>query len=566
MRAPIPRRWSRERRRTKTALLLMLGVGAIASVTVGGVWAALSSQTSNLGSSIATGTMTLDDFANYSSTTLNGAITNSQTSITVNSFAGFPNAANYTIQVDNEQMLVTGGQGTTTWTVTRGVNGTSPAVHSNNAAVTTAGCSTIGSGSSGNVNTSCDAILGYGALLENYPGSTLTRTVQVQDNGSIGANDLVMWMPSCLRGVTPDAPWASETTSVSSFDNASTTGGHLGAGQQYWYEITAVVGGVEQVAGTETTYTTPINGFSTNEIRLNWSAVAGATAYKVYRATAEGQEQLIATPGNVTQYTDTASAASGYPPGGPGSGNPCGEEVTTTLNGSLTSGATSLTVSSANGFPTDPNGNFRILVYDAGGANLEYMTVTAGQGTNTWTVTRGVGGTTPTSKANGDTVVLLDDAQFYVQESGSTKLSSGITNSQTTIPVASADGFPSNLPYTVTIGSEQLNVSGGQGTHTWTVSRGANSTTPATHSSGDVVTWTTCWWPALTATCAFDNTSDLGQFAANFNSSTQTLDFGGAQLAGNSRFFTFGFEIPNYASNAMQGTEALFTLRFHASS
>jgi hypothetical protein len=569
MRAPLPRRlWSRERRHTKLALWLVLGLGAVASITVGSVWANLSSQDTNVGGALATGTMTLSDYANFSTTTLNGAITNSQTSITVASATGFPSAGNYTIQIDNEQLLVTAGQGTTSWTVTRGVNGTSAAAHSNSATVSTAGCSSIGSGASGNVNTSCDALMGYSASTENYPGTLSTTTVKLADTGSIGATDLTMWMPSCLRGVTPDASWASSTTSVSSYTGAATTGGHLSGNTTYYYEITAVVGGTEQVAGTETSYTTPVNAGTTNTITLSWSAVTGATAYKIYRGTVEGQEALLASPaGTGTSYNDTsATSPSGYPPTGVGSGNPCGQELTTTLNGSMTNSQTSITVSSAAGFPTDPNGNYRILVYDAGGTNLEYMTVTAGQGTTTWTVSRGVGGTSATSKTNGDTVVLLDDAEFYIQESGSTTLSSGITNSQTTIPVASANGFPTGLPYTVTVGSEQLRVTGGQGTHTWTVTRGYNSTTAVAHNSGDAVTWSTCWYPSIATTCAFDSTSDLGQFAANSNSSTSTIDFGPGQLAGNSRYFTFGFEIPNYASNAMQGTEALFTLRWHAQS
>lgn len=69
------------------------------------------------------------------STTLNGAIaTTGATSITVTSAAGFPTAGNYYIIVDSEYMLVTGGQGTTTWTVTRGVNSTA-ATHLTGAAV-----------------------------------------------------------------------------------------------------------------------------------------------------------------------------------------------------------------------------------------------------------------------------------------------------------------------------------------------------------------------------------------------------------------------------------------------
>jgi hypothetical protein len=62
-------------------------------------------------------------------TTLSAAINSSQTTITVASASGFPTSGNYGIQVDDEQMIVTGGQGTTTWTVTRAANGTTAASH-----------------------------------------------------------------------------------------------------------------------------------------------------------------------------------------------------------------------------------------------------------------------------------------------------------------------------------------------------------------------------------------------------------------------------------------------------
>lgn len=61
--------------------------------------------------------------------------------------------------------------------------------------------------------------------------------------------------------------------------------------------------------------------------------------------------------------------------------------ATTTLNGGITAIATSITVASATGFPS--SAPFRIVVYNTGG-NVEFMEVTAGAGTTTWTVTRQV--------------------------------------------------------------------------------------------------------------------------------------------------------------------------------
>lgn len=51
------------------------------------------------------------------------------TTLTVGTATGFPVSGSFTIQIDSEQMLVTAGQGTTTWTVRRGINGTTPVSH-----------------------------------------------------------------------------------------------------------------------------------------------------------------------------------------------------------------------------------------------------------------------------------------------------------------------------------------------------------------------------------------------------------------------------------------------------
>lgn len=92
--------------------------------------------TSNSGQTI-TETFLSDSASKPASTTLNGAISStSSTSITVTSASGFPGSGNYNIQIDSEVMTVTAGQGTTTWTVTRGVNGSTAATHSNGATVT----------------------------------------------------------------------------------------------------------------------------------------------------------------------------------------------------------------------------------------------------------------------------------------------------------------------------------------------------------------------------------------------------------------------------------------------
>ena len=46
-------------------------------------------------------------------TTLNGAINNSTTTVVVASATGWPSSGQYLVQIDNEIMRVTAGQGTT---------------------------------------------------------------------------------------------------------------------------------------------------------------------------------------------------------------------------------------------------------------------------------------------------------------------------------------------------------------------------------------------------------------------------------------------------------------------
>jgi Tfp pilus assembly protein PilX len=61
-------------------------------------------------------------------TTLPSALNATQTTINVSSATGFPGTS-FRIRIDDEYMTVTGGFGTTTWTVTRGVNGSTAASH-----------------------------------------------------------------------------------------------------------------------------------------------------------------------------------------------------------------------------------------------------------------------------------------------------------------------------------------------------------------------------------------------------------------------------------------------------
>ena len=87
--------------------------------------------------------MALEQFANapipsnpaLAWTTLAAGIDASVTTITVASAATFPASVQFRILIENEHLLVTAGAASTTWTVVRGIEGTTGAAHASGASV-----------------------------------------------------------------------------------------------------------------------------------------------------------------------------------------------------------------------------------------------------------------------------------------------------------------------------------------------------------------------------------------------------------------------------------------------
>jgi hypothetical protein len=73
------------------------------------------------------------------------------------------------------------------------------------------------------------------------------------------------------------------------------------------------------------------------------------------------------------------------------------------------------------------------------------------------------------------------------QGTANTLLMADINEVVTTIGVDSPAGFPTTGPYTVIVGTEHMLVTGGYGTTVWTVTRGADNTTPTTHTADTAV-------------------------------------------------------------------------------
>lgn len=72
--------------------------------------------------------MATENYANSPVTQLNGAINSSVTTLIVDAITGFPGSTDFHVKIDQEILLVTSMAGTT-WTVVRGVDGTTAASH-----------------------------------------------------------------------------------------------------------------------------------------------------------------------------------------------------------------------------------------------------------------------------------------------------------------------------------------------------------------------------------------------------------------------------------------------------
>lgn len=89
-------------------------------------------------------------------------------------------------------------------------------------------------------------------------------------------------------------------------------------------------------------------------------------------------------------------------------------------------------------------------------------------------------------------LVAIDGAQGTSDSDTSTTLSSGISDSDTTIPLTDATYFNAGI-YTIVIGSEIITGTGKSGSNLTGVTRGAYGTTAASHLSGATVTFSNYW-------------------------------------------------------------------------
>ena len=105
-------------------------------------------------------------------TTLTAAVNSTQTTISVASATGFPSTP-FTIRIDDESMNVTAGFGTTTWTVTRAVNGSAASSHLNSQTVVW--------------NTPTSGVIGWNVATKTL---TISGTIFIDGSAKISDNAL----------------------------------------------------------------------------------------------------------------------------------------------------------------------------------------------------------------------------------------------------------------------------------------------------------------------------------------------------------------------------------------
>jgi hypothetical protein len=316
--------------------------------------------------------------------TTSGGINSSATSFAVASDSVFPAGGNYTIQVDGEYMLVTGGQGTTTWTVARGVWGSTATSHNRNSTI----------------YLTTDIRPGTGLYLHNASASASVIDdwftygwnvgIHIQNDASDNITDPFFDYPSGPQiassgprvGVWLDT--GAQNTRVAHCDAWQ-------AGQGLY--VSAGAGVLNQV------YDFHVNdaldtSFSINSGTLNSDGLYSNAPHNYCAASG--------SPGSGIVWNINSISCTG--------GTWSGTSTTLTNSGGINSSATLLTVASAAAFPS--SGNYPIQI------DSEQVLVTAGQGTTTWTVTRRINGTTA-SPHSRNALIYLQNPDMNFTAAGS---------------------------------------------------------------------------------------------------------------------------------------------------
>ena len=132
-----------------------------------------------------------------------------------------------------------------------------------------------------------------------------------------GADVFIQGIPgSALANIWAAGNNGLAATTLPTTSGASSTGGNLAQSTSYYYVVSAISASGEGPVSAQLTYAVPASGTATNQITINWTAVTGATGYKIYRGTTTGVNLYLASVGAVLLYADvSATVPAGGPPG-----------------------------------------------------------------------------------------------------------------------------------------------------------------------------------------------------------------------------------------------------------
>jgi Tfp pilus assembly protein PilV len=153
-------------------------------------------------------------------TTVTGGLTSTDTTLTVAGWSGFPASPEFRVTIGSEVLIVSAGAGTTTWTVERGANGTTPAAHAAGETVTltervAVGACSLGGSPCTDLDPSKTSI---GADGKSYRVDTYVTWSQVA-NGSGVAGRAVKQLTVVVRD--PTAPYKEWARVTSIFDEST---------------------------------------------------------------------------------------------------------------------------------------------------------------------------------------------------------------------------------------------------------------------------------------------------------------------------------------------------------
>ncbi len=441
------------------------------------------------------------------------------TTITVQDDIAYGISAPFVVQVDNEQMLVTGGTtptstGAFTFNVVRGYDNTLGVPHANGAEVIISG---------NMMDQNANSVTGE----QNDGQTTLNSVTTIQQSG--GVNDTIL---------SSQGPG----TTINEGGGISAVATTMSVGSNFNFPVTALPGApfvvqvdneqLEVTSVLTTTIDVPLVGIAATDTTITVASSAGfpptpfdvqigleqvevtnvaGTVWTVVRgidgtvpAAYSNGATILGTVWNVVRGVN-GTAAAAHANGSAVINYSATRNLDTTINeaGGMTAASGQLEVASNASFPVAglPNTPFVVQV------GSEQMRVT-GILTTSISEAAGVtfGATTisvlPIAPPPTPFVVQIGSEQIEVTNVPTTALVGNITAGATTLTVTSSAPFPVT-PFYVLIGAEQMQVTNVAGT-TWTLIRGVNGTAAAAHSAAATV-----YGPNWTVVRGFNGTIPL---------------------------------------------------------